>query len=157
MVSSKSKYLEEKIEEILVRDHIELVQLEFQKQGKDWLLRVFIDHPEGVTLDLCEQVSHRVSEFLDTEDPIETSFSLEVSSPGIERPLTKPGHFTKFLGERVQVQLYKSVSGIKSLTGVLKSFEDNMCSIENEKDSITYTVSLEQISKAKLKPIFNFN
>jgi len=157
MASSKTRFLEEKIENLLANEDTELVLVELKKQGKSWLLQVFIDHPDGVNLDLCESVSRRISDFLDEEDPIESQFTLEVSSPGIERPLVRPQHFEKYVGERIEVKTFQAVSGKKKWTGSLLEFTENRITVEDETDQQTYTIELEAISRAKLKPILDFN
>jgi len=159
MVTSKTKPVEEKIVSILDSENVELVLFEHRKQGPAWVLRLLIDHPAGVTLDLCEKVSRLVSDYIDEAEPFEHAFNLEVSSPGIERPLVKPDHFKRFVGERIAVQLFKPLGDRKKLVGLLKEFTTTpsfTCVIENESDSEPYTVSLDQISKATLKPILDF-
>ncbi|PIE03850.1 MAG: ribosome maturation factor RimP [Acidobacteria bacterium] len=156
MISSKTQELEVKLEKILLEEHVELVCLEFKKQGKSWLLRVFIDTPDGVTLDDCERVSRRISDYLDEADPIEQAFSLEVSSPGIDRPLVKPKHFERFTGERIQIKLYRATNGKKAITGKLVEFQGDQLTILDESDKQIHNLELGQISKATLKPILTF-
>ncbi|PIE91422.1 MAG: ribosome maturation factor RimP [Acidobacteria bacterium] len=156
MISSKTQELEVKLEKILLEEHVELVCLEFKKQGKSWLLRVFIDTPDGVTLDDCERVSRRISDYLDEADPIEQAFSLEVSSPGIDRPLVKPKHFERFTGERIQIKLYRATNGKKAITGKLVEFQGDQLTIMDESDKQIHNLELGQISKATLKPILTF-
>src|SRR5690554_2185188 len=90
---------------------LEIVDVEFRREPGGRVLRVFIDKPGGVTLDDCQALSRRLSAKLDEVDPIEESYNLEVSSPGIERPLTKPKDYIRFAGHRVHVRTYGPVDG----------------------------------------------
>lgn len=151
--SSKKKELESSITPALQDLRVELVLLEYKKEGRDWFVRVFIDHPEGVTLDLCEKVHRHLNDRLDELDPIPHAYTLEVSSPGVERPLIQLSHFERFRGERVQVRLKRPLDGLKSLTGILASVMGEEIEIEREPDSQTVRLPLSLISKANLKPI----
>lgn len=93
--------------------------VEYVKEAGTWFLRVYLDHPEGVNIDHCEAVSRLLSDKLDEVDPIEGSYVLEVSSPGADRVLKKPEHFEQFMGEDVEVRLYRPRNGRKALTGKL--------------------------------------
>lgn len=134
----------------------ELVELEF-KAGAG-VLRIFIDRPEpgdeeeGVTLDDCERVSHQVSAVLDVEDPIPGAYNLEISSPGLERPLRKPAHYERFLGERAKVELAVPQDGRKRYTGFLRSVEDGHLVIEV--DGQEHRLPLGDIERARLAPQF---
>ncbi|GGI94528.1 ribosome maturation factor RimP [Alicyclobacillus cellulosilyticus] len=102
---------------------LELVDVEFKKEGATWYLRVFIDKPGGVDIDDCSQVSERLSERLDEVDPIPMSYVLEVSSPGAERPLKKPSDFAWAVGRYVRVSLYEPIDGQKVFEGTLDAFD----------------------------------
>lgn len=134
----------------------ELVELEF-KAGAG-VLRIFIDRlepraeVEGVTLDDCERVSHQVSAVLDVEDPIPGAYNLEISSPGLERPLRKPAHYERFLGERAKVELAVPQDGRKRYTGLLRSVEDGHLVIEV--DGQEHRLPLGDIERARLAPQF---
>jgi len=156
MVSSKTQEVEARIEEILASEQVELVLFEYKKQGQSWILRVFIDTPDGVSLELCEKVSRRISEYLDSEDPIEQEYKLEVSSPGIERPIVKAEHYEKFMGERIQVKLFQPVNSKKSFIGILSEFHDDELTIQDEHDNQPVVLKRELVSKATLKPILTF-
>ncbi len=128
----------------------ELVGLEYAPGGDGGLLRVYIDSPAGITVDDCERVSHQVSGVLDVEDPIRGSYTLEVSSPGLDRPLFTPEHFERFAGETVRVRLDAPVQGRRKITGVLQGFSDgNVVVIE---DGEEWRLPLEAISRARLVP-----
>lgn len=99
--------------------------VEYVKEAGSWYLRVYLDRPEGVTIDHCEAVSRALSDKLDEADPIEGSYILEVSSPGADRVLRKPEHFARFLGEKVEVRLYRPRDGARSLVGELLGREED--------------------------------
>lgn len=101
----------------------EIWDVEYVKEAGSWFLRVYLDRPEGVTIDHCEAVSRVLSDKLDEADPIEGSYVLEVSSPGADRVLRKPEHFQRFLGEKVEVRLYRPRDGAKSLVGELAGYD----------------------------------
>lgn len=104
---------------------LELWDLRFEKEGSDWYLRYFIDKPGGVTIVDCENFSRAVDKLLDEADPIEQSYVLEVSSPGIERELVKDWHFDRYIGSGVQVRLIRAVEGRRDFSGELLSKEGN--------------------------------
>lgn len=97
----------------------ELVDVEYVKEGANWYLRVYIDKPNGITIDDCEIVSRELGKKLDEVDPIKQSYYLEVSSPGLDRPLKKERDFEKYKGETVEVKLYSPVKGKKVYEGEL--------------------------------------
>ena len=97
------------LEPIVAERGLELVDLEFVKEGANWYLRVYIDKEGGVSIDDCEAVSRALEAKLDEKDPIEQAYVLEVSSPGIDRPLKKDADFIRFQGEIIDVKLYKAV------------------------------------------------
>ena len=101
-----------------------LWDVEYVREAGTWYLRVFIDAPGGVNIDQCEEVSRALSDKLDEEDPIEGSYVLEVGSAGADRALKKPEHFAAYLGEQVDVKLYRPRDGRKEFTGALKRYDD---------------------------------
>jgi ribosome maturation factor RimP len=109
----------------------ELVDVEYLKEGANWYLRVFIDKEGGITIDDCQQVSEELSTELDKTDPIKQSYFLEVSSPGIDRPLKKEKDFEKFKGEQVDVKLFQPLDGRKIFEGELMGLKDNIISIKS--------------------------
>lgn len=120
----------EKITENLVlpiveKEKIELVDIEYKKEGPNWYLRIYIDKPNGITLDDCQKVSEQLSDKLDKEDPIKENYFLEISSPGLDRPLKKESDFTRFKGEMVEVKLYETLNGSKTIEGELLGLENN--------------------------------
>ena len=100
-----------------------LWDVEYVKEAGQWFLRIYIDKEGGVSIDDCEAVSRPLSDLLDQADPIEGSYTFEVSSAGADRALKKPEHFAAFLGEEVEVKLYRPREGRKEFVGVLKGYE----------------------------------
>ncbi|ACX52759.1 protein of unknown function DUF150 [Ammonifex degensii KC4] len=127
---------------------LELVDVEYKKEGGRWVLRVFIDKPSGVTLDDCEALSEALGEALDVEDPIPHSYSLEVSSPGVERPLKKPAHFQRFVGREVRVSTLAPVEGQRRFTGVLLAADEEGIRLETDGKELDLPYRL--IAKANL-------
>lgn len=135
------------IKETVENYGVELWDVRFLKEGASWYLRVFIDKPEGITIDDCTNVSHAIDPIIDEADPIDKSYYLEVCSPGLERELIREEHFVKKLGEKVKIKLYKAVDGVKEFTGILKSADDSV-TIETENGDFSF--NLKEISKAHL-------
>jgi len=137
----------------------ELVDLEYAREGRGGVLRVFIDRragaasdglPASVTVEDCARVSHVVSELLESEDPIKGHYTLEVSSPGFDRILRKRTHFERFLGERIFAELKLPINGRRRFAGVLKSIAGD--SIVMDVDGQAHELPLERIQKARLRP-----
>lgn len=133
---SKREYIEQKAEElitpILGRNHFELYDVEYVKEGSEWYLRFYIDKEGGIDINDCELVSRAYSEIVDKEDFIDDAYILEVSSPGLGRTLKKDKHFQKSLGEEVELKLYKTLEGQKEFVGLLKAFDKDTITIEME-------------------------
>ncbi len=132
----------------------ELVDVEFLKEGKHRFLRVYIDKDGGVSLDDCQTISRALNEKLDALDPIEEEYILEVSSPGIERPLKKDEDFKKFVDKLAQIKLYFPLNGVKMIEGVLKGFENGEVLIEDERTETVIAIPKDKIASAKL--LFRF-
>ena len=141
------------LEPSIAEKGLELVDLEFVKEGVNWYLRVYIDKDGGVNIDDCEAVSRALEVKLDEKDPIEQAYILEVSSPGIDRPLKKDADFVKYQGEIIAVKLYKAQDGSKQYQGRLLGLEDGVLSIEEENGNV---VNFEQkdIASVRLAVIF---
>ena len=103
---------------------LELWDVRFEKEGADWFLRIFIDKEGGVSIDDCVEMSHAIDKPLDEADPIEQSYCLEVSSPGIERDLKRDAHFEKSIGEKIMVKLIRPVDGQREFKGILESYDN---------------------------------
>lgn len=115
----------------------EVYDVEYVKEGKEWYLRAYIDKPDGVSINDCENVSRVFSEKLDEEDFIPDAYILEVSSPGLGRTLKKDRHFEKSLGDEVEVKTYKPIDRQKEFIGILKAYDKDTVTIELEMDSET--------------------
>lgn len=153
MSSKRIEALKEMLEPAVSAVGMELWGVEFLAQGKHSILRLYIDSEQGVTIDNCEAVSHQVSGVLDVEDPINGEYSLEVSSPGMDRPLFSFAQFSRYVGELVKVRLQVAVSGKRNFTGKLLAANDGDLTFEVDNQQLT--VSINQIDKANLVPIFD--
>jgi len=139
------------IEPVLAQLGYELVELEYAAGRTSAVVRIFIDQPAGISVDDCERVSRDVAALLDVDDPIPTAYTLEVSSPGFDRVLRTPGHFERFAGERIYVELQAPRAGRKRYTGILKTV--SAAGIEVEVDKQTVDVPFGEIAKARLAPL----
>lgn len=128
----------------------EFVGVEYLPQGRRSLLRVYIDSPSGVTVDDCEQVSYQVSGVLEVEDPLKGAYTLEVSSPGLDRPLFTLEQFRRFCGQRVQLRLSSPHEGRRRLSGELSAVHEASVVVIEEGAAIE--VPFELIEKARLVP-----
>ena len=117
---------------ILEENHFELVDVEYVKEGGSWYLRAYIDKPGGITVDDCEIVNRTLGDLLDEEDFIEDSYILEISSPGLGRPLKKERDFARSLGEEVEIRTYRMVNKQKEFRGILKAYDKDTVTIEEE-------------------------
>ena len=128
----------------------ELADLEVRIGSKGGLVRIFIDKPDGIDLEDCEKVSLAVSALLDVEDPVPGNYNLEVSSPGLDRKLTKVEHFQRFEGEIVKVQMRFPIEGRRRFRGTLVSSDDE--NIVVEVDGESHSLPLKTIDTARLVP-----
>ena len=133
----------------------ELVDLEYARQGRAGVLRIYIDREAGdahtgITVDDCASVSHAVSQVLETHDPIKGHYTLEVSSPGFDRILRTRAHFERFVGERVFAELKLPIEGRRRFVGTLQSVSDG--TIVVEVDGQAHSLPLDRIQKARLRP-----
>ena len=151
------KKTEERVEAliapIVAEKNFELVDVEFVKEGQNWYLRLYIDKEGGVTIDDCEVVSKAVEVVLDEKDPISQMYILEVSSPGIDRPLKKDSDFVKYAGEIVDIKLYKAENGAKEFQGALKGLENNIVTITDESGN-AFSFDRKAIASIRLAVIF---
>ena len=139
-------------EPLLEKLGYELVDLEYAPGRAHAVLRIFIDRPEGVGLDDCERASHELSALLDVEDPVPVAFTLEVSSPGLDRVLRKPAHFQRFIGERIWVELRAAREGRRRYTGRLDALGDE--GIELNVDGAMVKVPFADVSRARVAPLW---
>lgn len=136
------------LEPFLLNVGYELVEAEMGRSGNGWLVRLFIDKPGGITIDDCAQVSHLVGPILDEPEFIDGAYMLEVSSPGFDRPVRKPGDFARFAGERIKVSTIAPVGGRKRFTGILKGLTDGLVAIECGDETVE--IHIENLHRANL-------
>lgn len=137
---SKREEYEQKTEELLIpimeQHQFELVDVEYVKEGQAWYLRAYIDKPGGINVEDCVMVSRRLSEILDEQDYVEEAYILEVSSPGLGRPLKKEKDFERSLGKEVEIRTYRMIDKQKEFIGILKEYDKETVSISCEDDAV---------------------
>ena len=136
---SKRESYEQRTEELLIpiltKYEFELVDVEYVKEAGTWYLRAYIDKPGGIAINDCEVVSRELSDLLDKKDFIDDSYILEVSSPGLGRPLKKDRDFARSIGEEVEIRTYRAIDRQKEFVGILKRYDDETVTIAYEDDS----------------------
>lgn len=132
----------------------EIADVEWKKEGSDWYLRLFIDREAPVDHEICAAVSNAVGNALDEADFIESNYVLEVSSPGLERPLKKATDYQRFAGRVAVIKLYTAVDGKKEFIGELVGYNENGVTVHDRENDKDYTFALDKISKANL--LFEF-
>ncbi|MFP6775640.1 MAG: ribosome maturation factor RimP [PS1 clade bacterium] len=142
------------IEPVLIDMGFELVGVEYISSGKHSVLRIYIDSDTGIGVDDCEKVSRQVSAIFDVEDPISSHYNLEVSSPGIERPLFKLSHYQRFLGNEIKLRLVRPINGQRKFSGSIGSVSEVNNTIELMTETGAVTLDIGMIEKANL--IANF-
>ena len=144
--------LENKVEQLLKplveNMGYELWGCEYLAQGKHSVLRVYIDKVEGIGIEDCQRVSHEVGALLDVEDPITSYYSLEVSSPGIPRPIFHIWQYSRYIGKVVQIKLYRPLDGRRKYAGIIHSVDDNELVLLS--DDVQYNFPISNIVKANL-------
>ncbi|GAC31377.1 ribosome maturation factor RimP [Paraglaciecola polaris] len=149
--------LEQKLTEMLTAPvealGFEMVGIEFVRAGVHSTMRVYIDHPDGISVDHCAEVSHQVSAVLDVEDPINTEYNLEVSSPGMERPLFKLQHYIDSIGEVVTLRLKMPMGDRRNFKGKLLSESDGMLTVQV--DNQEFVLAFANIEKGNVVPTFD--
>jgi ribosome maturation factor RimP len=123
---------EELIQPLINQHQFELVDVEYVKEGGSWYLRAYIDKPGGITVDDCEVISRALSDLLDEQDFIEDAYILEVSSPGLGRPLKKDKDFARSIGEEIEIKTFRAINHQKDFTGILKEYDKEKIVIEVE-------------------------
>lgn len=129
-----------------------LWDVEYVKEGADMILRITIDKPEGVDIEDCEKMARTVDPIIDEADPIEVSYKMEVSSPGIERVLSRPEHFASCMGEKIEVKLYAPANGKKQIIGILAGADEKTVTVTVDSEDIT----LEKSAVAKVSTVFDW-
>lgn len=152
-MSKVTQIVEDLLAPILEEMGLELVDIEYKKEGSNWFLRVFIDNETGtIDIDDCGTVSERLSQRLDEVDPIPTAYFLEVSSPGAERPLRKESDFRKAVGKHVHITTKEPIAGASVFEGELLSFADGKLTVKEAKQ--THEISLDQVDTARMAIVF---
>ncbi|MEK5039512.1 ribosome maturation factor RimP [Sporosarcina sp. FSL K6-3457] len=152
-MSKITEEIEKLVSPIVEELKLELVDIEFLKEGRDWFLRVYIDNPEGsIDIDQCAQVSEKLSEELDRTDPITQNYFLEVSSPGAERPLKKEEDYVQAVGQFVFIKTYEAIDGLKEFEGYLLANEPDTVEVEMriKTRKLTVVIDKEKIALARL-------
>lgn len=151
------KNIEELVTEIVLpiteKHKFELVDVEYIKEGPYWYLKIYIDKPGGITIDDCQLISEEIDPILDKKNFIEQSYFLEVSSPGLERPLKKDKDFEKFKGEPVEVKLFAPIDGKKVFEGELVGLIDNKIVIKKD---TAETVEFDRDKVSSVRRIIKF-
>ena len=154
---AKKELYEQKTEALLLpmmEEHqFELVDVEFVKEAGTWFLRAYIDKPGGITIDDCEVISRALSDRMDEEDFIEEAYILEVSSPGLGRPLKKDKDLARSLGESVDVKLFRAMDRQKEFTGILKAWDKDTVTLEFEEEA---ELVIERSNIALIRLAFDF-
>lgn len=152
-MSANKSQLEELIEPVVTAIGCELWGLEFFTQGKRAVLRIFIEKADvGIQVEDCEAVSRQISSVMDVEDVIKSEYTLEVSSPGLDRPLFKLEQYPAYIGEKLKVKLRVSFDGRRNFSGILKGIEEDEIVLEVGKEE--YLLPVELIDKANVVPRF---
>ncbi|WP_042356235.1 ribosome maturation factor RimP [Bacillus rubiinfantis] len=156
-MSKVTEVVEELVTPICQELQIELVDIDYVKEGKSWFLRVYIDKEHGVDIEDCGLVSERLSEKLDEIDPIPHNYFLEVSSPGAERPLKKQKDFTKAKGKNIYVKTFEPIDGEKEFEGTLLEFDGQTIKIEIKMKTRKKTIDIpyEKVANARLAITFS--
>ena len=149
-MSQRSRQLGDLIRPAVEAMGLELLGVEYVAQGKHSVLRIYIDSDEGVTVEDGQRVSHQVSGVLEVEDPIKGQFNLEVSSPGIERPLFTAEQFARFTGERCTLRLREPLNGQRKFTGVISAVDGSNITLTIDDKELN--VDMNEIEKANLNP-----
>ena len=136
------------IKPTLERNGVELVDVEYKKTGKIWVLRVFIDKNQGVTVHDCQELSREIEDLIEIHELIGDHYVLEVSSPGLNRPLKKDTDFLRNKGKRIQIKTYSPINNKKENVGTVIDFVNGTLFLEDKKDILK--VSLTEIAQAKL-------
>lgn len=153
MASNIENKVEELVKPIITNIGYDLYDVRYEKEGKDYYLRIIIDKPEGIDINDCETVNNSINDILDEADYIKEQYFLEVSSPGLERVLRKPNHFLSQIGNEISVKLFKPIEKKKEFIGILEEFS-TQDGITLKVDNTTMKIDLKDIAVAKT--IFNW-
>ena len=135
-------------EPLLADVGLELVEIQYRREGQGWVLRFFIDKEGGVTIDDCAKASREIGSYLEVENLLEHAYTLEVSSPGLERPLRKREDFSRFAGRLVRIKMQESAEGQKIFIGILSRIEGDSVVLTQEENEVF--LDFDKITKARL-------
>jgi ribosome maturation factor RimP len=152
-MASKQEVLEQMVAPIVAALDCELWGLEYLTQGRYTTVRIYIDSPQGVTLDDCEKISRQISSIFDVEDPISSEYTLEVSSPGIDRPLYKESQYLAYVGQEINARLRVAVEGRRRFKGVITKVENGQ--IVLQVDGKEVVLAIDAIDKANIEPCYD--
>lgn len=141
------------IQPIIDQHKFELVDVEYVKEGGTWYLRAYIDKPGGITVDDCEVVNRALSDLLDEKDFIDESYILEVSSPGLGRPLKKEKDFVRSMGEEIEIRTYRAINKQKEFYGILTAYDKDTVTIQVEEEE---TLTIDRADIALIRLAFDF-
>ena len=148
--------IEERVENLLEKTINDLgytlYDVEYAKEAKNYFLRIFIDKADGIDLNDCEKVNNAITDMLDEADYIKDMYFLEVSSPGIERVLRKDKHLKQYIGEEIEVSLFKSINGNKQMQGILKSFDSKNIALKYNNE----TIEIPRKGISLIKTVYNW-
>ncbi len=152
-MSGLPENVEADIEKIVSSEGMELVHIDYRRQGRGYLLRIDIDKDGGVNLEDCELISHQVSTYLDVEDPVPGEYELQVSSPGLDRKFYSDADYQKFMGRLVRVKTSKAIRGLHVIVGRLKEFDGEKIVVTDPvmKKDADYEISLGDIKETRLE------
>ena len=136
------------LEPVFREGSIELVDVEYEKTGKIWTLRVFIDKNQGVTVGDCQKLSREIEDLIEVHELISVPYVLEVSSPGLDRSLEKDRDFLRNKGKRIKIKTFSPINNKKQFSGTIKSFANKTLFLENREG--TLEIQIDQIAQAKL-------
>ena len=152
-MNRKEKEIEELLAPVVALEGCEIWGVEYRSQGRHSKLALYIDRVDGVSVDDCERVSRRVSDVLDVEDVLRGTYTLEVSSPGMDRVLFRPEHYDRCSGEQIDVRLNYPVDGTKRIRGLLVGLENGEAVVRVDEEE--YLLPLENVQRARVVPRFD--
>lgn len=152
-MNRKEREIDELLAPVAAQEQCEIWGVEYLAQGRHSKLRIYIDRADGVSVEHCERVSRRASDILDVEETLTGAYTLEVSSPGMDRILFKPAQYAANIGEQVDVRLNYPFEGTKRVTGTLAGLEDDEVVVQVEDEE--YVLPLENVQRARIVPSFD--
>lgn len=147
--ASVIRSVEELVEPVLSSEGLELVDVQYQKEGKNWRLKIFIDKEGGVAIEDCARVSRQIADLIEIENIVSSEHTLEVSSPGLDRPLKTKRDFLRFKGRKIQAATFSPLNGQRKFKGVIKDFHEETLHLQTQKGLVK--ILLDNIAKAKLE------